>query len=158
MTMVSLSTKVHSEMHSAFVMAGHCHQPQSSATVAQPSQQTPTATPVGNPYSTPQPLPLQCKRVLVCCSRRIFWCEGFPPECAHAAIAPEPSKLPTRNTRTRKGGLTANASETLSKGFSPPSSSNPQMDWGKRPPHFASDEQKILLWKKGINTLSWSTG
>ncbi len=29
-----------SEMHPVFVMAGHCHQPQLSATVAQPSQQT----------------------------------------------------------------------------------------------------------------------
>ncbi len=38
----------------------------------------------------------------------------------HPATAPEPSKLLTRNMRTKINGLTANASETLSKEFSPP--------------------------------------
>ena len=40
MTMVSPSTRAHSEMHSVFAMAGHCHRPLLNATVAQPSQQT----------------------------------------------------------------------------------------------------------------------
>ena len=45
-----------SEMHPVFVMAGHCHQPQLSATVAQPSQQTmPEADPGGDPREQRNP-------------------------------------------------------------------------------------------------------
>ena len=45
----------------------------------------------------------------------------FHPNVVYSATAPEPSKLPTRNMRMKINGLTANASETMSKEFSPPS-------------------------------------
>ena len=66
----------------------------------------------------------------------------------HLATAPEPSKLPTRNMRTKINGLTANTSETLSKEFSPPSYSQPQVDWGKRLPPSTKDYLKVIYFHR----------
>ncbi len=53
------------------------------------------------------------------CSRRIFWCKGFQPECMHPATCPEPSKLPKKHEDENKQAYGQRVRD-IEQGVSPP--------------------------------------
>ncbi len=53
------------------------------------------------------------------CSRRIFWCKGFQPECMHPTTCPEPSKLPKKHENENKHAYGQRVRD-IEQGVSPP--------------------------------------